>query len=389
MAFIVSDIIDTTTIYTHNSVIITTNSEPSNFSSSTSCKVDITTNPHIQITIRYPLFSIEEHLEDHTIINSMFCKNGETSICETINNYISTLSPANIDLITKAYAKYGSIVNGFMAELGAYMGFLMLCDNREFMASLPFHFNPPHPKMIDEVTMPVAALCNLMTGTIKQLIDVVQHFVRIWRPLFIKDKNETIRKYVAEHINTKIKDDIKSYIKDIVTDIIKPEIETYIYNGVIANILPGLDKLISKRIAEEVKRNMISRDEVKEIVNTELERVENMEWDKTNDIVFEGFDALEFPVNIQKDSASTTDEQQQRFRAGSRVGQRKTTGVSISQYRAGYERPQSREQKPLTQGNNEGQSESIHSQKRITVDPTGLRKRVIPWKDKRIPGTHI
>lgn len=125
---------------------------------------------------------------------------GDTLIDRTVS-YMKGLSPDEICIISKEYTKYmhdGSVLDGFIAGIGAYIAFLLLNENGIFMNQMPFQFTLPYTvrsgvifnrNVFQHLSLPLMSLSKISQDILFQLVVFIQSFINMWEPLFVNGPN--------------------------------------------------------------------------------------------------------------------------------------------------------------------------------------------------------
>lgn len=102
----------------------------------------------------------------------------------------------HIAIIEKEYTKYisdGSLLDGFIAGIGAYLAFLLLNENGVFSNQMPFQFGVVYPvssgititgNMFEYLSLAFTALSQSSQGILLQMILFIQTFVNLWGSVF-------------------------------------------------------------------------------------------------------------------------------------------------------------------------------------------------------------
>lgn len=121
---------------------------------------------------------------------------GDTLIDRTVS-YMKALSPDEICIISNEYTKYiqdGSVLDGFIAGIGAYITFLLLNENGIFMNQMPFQFTFPYTvrsgvifnrNIFQHLSLPLTSLSKVSHDILFQLVVFIQSFINMWEPLFV------------------------------------------------------------------------------------------------------------------------------------------------------------------------------------------------------------
>lgn len=126
--------------------------------------------------------------------------NGDTLLDKAVS-YMKALSPDEICVISKEYTKYiqdGSVLDGLIAGIGAYMAFLILNENGIFMNQMPFQFTMPYTvrsgvifnrNIFQHLSLPLLSLSKISQDILFQLVVFIQSFINMWEPLFVNGPN--------------------------------------------------------------------------------------------------------------------------------------------------------------------------------------------------------
>lgn len=106
------------------------------------------------------------------------------------------IHPDHIAIIEKEYTKYisdGSLLDGFIAGIGAYLVFLLLNENGVFSNQMPFQFGVVYPvssgititgNMFEYLSLAFTALARSSQGILLQMILFIQTFINLWGSVF-------------------------------------------------------------------------------------------------------------------------------------------------------------------------------------------------------------
>lgn len=124
-------------------------------------------------------------------------KGVEDTFVDRAASYMKLLPSDEICIIVKEYSKYiqnGVILDGFIAGIGAYIGFLLLNENGIFVNQMPFQFSLPYTvrsgmivnrNIFQHLSLPLISLSKISCDILSQLVIFIQSFINIWEPLFV------------------------------------------------------------------------------------------------------------------------------------------------------------------------------------------------------------
>lgn len=155
----------------------------------------------IKVSYYNPSFSpprLNEKLDDHSVFQALVfsMKGDEATLFDKANIYMNNLSNDEISMIIKEYGKYiqdGTVLDGFISGLAAYLSFLLLMENGIFANQLPFQFTSPvlvnsgnavNRNMFQYLSLPLTALSKISNGILLQLVLFIQTFINLWEPMF-------------------------------------------------------------------------------------------------------------------------------------------------------------------------------------------------------------
>ena len=261
-----------------------------------------------------PPLRISECLSDEALFRSIvyYMKGSSGTLVSRLTEYMQSLSDDEVSVIIKEYTKYidkGTILDGFIAGVAAYLGFVYLNENSLFANQMIFQFGLPcavvtgntlNRNMFQHLSLPLTALVRMSQGIILQLTLFVQGFINMWEPAFepgpIIGPNSEARmciEVIAGVSNSAIASlaKIKSQQEDIVTSVqnvearlksaldrslsgVKQEvnkllararspIDDAITAGISQRMKEELDTAISNKIAREIER---ARARIKEMI---------------------------------------------------------------------------------------------------------------------------
>lgn len=134
--------------------------------------------------------------QDLSAMTSYCIKGSALTLIEAATNYVNRLPSEDTMVIMREYAKYiedGTILDGFIGGLAAYLTFLVLNENGAFAKQLPLQFGIPGPtrqgnllnkNMFRYLHLPLLALSKTTRGVIRGLVIFVQSFINLWDTAF-------------------------------------------------------------------------------------------------------------------------------------------------------------------------------------------------------------
>ena len=188
-------------LFTNNNIHISYNDEHHNDNKDLNSNIKITisiqyNNIHsISINFNHNNHKINKIIDDSTNIN--YINNSINSIGNTflskLHNYIETLSPNDLSIITNEYKHYDFDIMGcLIAGICSYLSFSILNNEEYFSSILPFEIpissenilNNPIAKLYRNILTP---LSKLSTGLLKNIITFIISFLNLWENIFIND----------------------------------------------------------------------------------------------------------------------------------------------------------------------------------------------------------
>jgi hypothetical protein len=146
---------------------------------------------------------LNEEINDEDIFRSLvYSMRGEgDSFVDRTTAYIRSIPREEASIIMKEYTKYiedGTILDGLIAGVGAYMAFLLLNENGIFTNQMPFQFGAPYMvqsgnvvnrNMFQHLSLPFMSLSKVSQNMLLQLVLFIQSFINMWEPLFLDGPN--------------------------------------------------------------------------------------------------------------------------------------------------------------------------------------------------------
>lgn len=142
---------------------------------------------------------LSEDVADYSVFRrlSAHVKGVGHTFIHKVSSYLTTLPQEEIAIIIKEYTRYipnGVVLDGFIAGIGAYLAFLLLNENGNFMNQFPFQFGTLYTvesgmtmtrNMFNYISLVLTSLARIANGITLQLVSFIQTFINLWEPLFL------------------------------------------------------------------------------------------------------------------------------------------------------------------------------------------------------------